>query len=452
MAKRLVVLSSGELILSFLIEGESVYKISAEERGSKRLTDSIFKGKVKRLAKGMDGVFVDVGIGRDAFLPLKGENYRVGESLIVQMVREPEGEKGAKLTTNVKLVGKYLVYFPRGKDIRCSSRIQSEEKDRLCSLLEKDLKEEGVILRSAAVRATHEQIKEELEKLRGLWQQIERRAKALKKPQPILEEYPSYIRLIRDHWQDMEEIISDNPLIWNHIASFLEDFEPELLKKNLYIKDPSAYVHKYKLQDSLRSILNKVVWLKGGGYITIEETEAFTIIDVNSGDPIGSCHEENALRTNLEAVREIVKQIILRDIGGIILIDFIDMKKQENKEIIIKSMQQAFGEEACHINIHGFTKLGILEMSRKKSGRSLSKLLTESCPYCSGKGYIKSSSFFLFELEKEIEEHAHKAIKIQVHPIRYEKVKKAMQSKGYSYVQVDSSYDVGVNNFNMSHE
>ena len=276
MAKRLVVLSASELILSFLIEGNNVYKISAEERGFKRYTDSIFKGKVKRLAKGMDGVFVDVGIGRDAFLPLKGENYRVGESLIVQMVREPEGEKGAKLTTNVKLVGKYLVYFPRGKDIRCSSRIQSEEKDRLCSLLEKDLKEEGVILRSAAVRATHEQIKEELEKLRGLWQQIERRAKALKKPQPILEEYPSYIRLIRDHWQDMEEIISDNPLIWNHIASFLEDFEPELLKKNLYIKDPTAYVHKYKLQDSLRSVLNKVVWLKGGGYISIEETEAFT--------------------------------------------------------------------------------------------------------------------------------------------------------------------------------
>ena len=384
MAKRLVVLSASELILSFLIEGNNVYKISAEERGFKRYTDSIFKGKVKRLAKGMDGVFVDVGIGRDAFLPLKGENYRVGESLIVQMVREPEGEKGAKLTTNVKLVGKYLVYFPRGKDIRCSSRIQSEEKDRLCSLLEKDLKEEGVILRSAAVRATHEQIKEELEKLRGLWQQIERRAKALKKPQPILEEYPSYIRLIRDHWQDMEEIISDNPLIWNHIASFLEDFEPELLKKNLYIKDPTAYVHKYKLQDSLRSVLNKVVWLKGGGYISIEETEAFTIIDVNSGDPTGSCHEENALRTNLEAVKEIAKQVILRDIGGIILIDFIDMKKQENKELVIKSMQQAFEEETCNITIYGFTKLGILEMSRKKSGRSISKLLTEACPYCSG--------------------------------------------------------------------
>ncbi|MFN4318893.1 MAG: ribonuclease E/G [Aquificaceae bacterium] len=452
MAKRLVVLSSSELILSFLIKGDSVYKISAEERGVRRYTNTIFKGKVKRLAKGMDGVFVDVGIGRDAFLPLKGESYRVGESLIVQMVREAEEEKGAKLTTNIKLVGKYLVYFPRGKDVKCSSKIQSEERNRLCSLLEKDLKEEGVILRSGAVKATYQQIKEELEKLRGLWQQIERRAKVLKKTQPILEEYPSYIRLIRDHWQDMEEIISDNPLIWNHIASFLEDFEPELLKKNLYIKDPTAYMHKYKLQESLRSVLNKVVWLKGGGYISIEETEAFTIIDVNSGDPIGSCHEENALRTNLEAVKEIAKQIMLRDIGGIILIDFIDMKKQENKDLVIKSMQQALEEEACNINIYGFTKLGILEMSRKKAGRSVSKLLTEACPYCSGKGYIKSSPFFLFELEKEIGDHAHKTLKVQVHPIRYEKVKKTLQLRGYSNVQVEESHYVGVNSFNISHE
>lgn len=451
MAKRLVVLSASELIISFLIQGESVYRICAEEKGSKRLTDSIFKGRVKRLAKGMDGLFVDVGIGRDAFLPLKGESYRVGESLIVQMVREPEGEKGAKLTTNIRLVGKYIVYFPKGKDIKCSSKIQSEEREKLRGLLEEDLKEEGVILRSSALRAKPEQIKEELQKLRGLWQQIQKRAKTLKKPQPILEEYPSYIRLIRDYWQDMEEIVSDNPLIWNHIASFLEEFEPELLKKNLYIKDPTSYVQRYKLQDSLRSVLNKVVWLKGGGYISIEETEAFTIIDVNSGDPTGSCHEENALRTNLEAVKEIVRQIILRDIGGIILVDFIDMKKQENKDLIIKSIQSAFEEEACNVTVHGFTKLGILEMSRKRAGRSLTKLLTEACPYCTGKGYVKSSSFFLFELEKEVMDHAHRALKVQVHPLRYERVKKALQSKGYHHIHVSESYEVGINSFNISH-
>jgi len=261
MAKRLIVLSSDELILSFLIDGDTTYKISAERRGGYRLLDSIFKGKVKRLAKGMEGVFVDIGIGRDAFLPLKGESYRVGDSVIVQVAREPEGEKGAKLTTNIKLVGKYLVYFPKGKDIKCSSKVQSERRESLCKLLEGDIGEEGVIIRSSAVHADPEDIKRELQKLREQWQWVQKRAKALRKPQIILEEYPSYIRLIRDYWQEIEEVVSDDTIIWNDIASFLEEFEPSILRKNLYLKDPSSYIQRYQLHEALRSIFNKVIWL-----------------------------------------------------------------------------------------------------------------------------------------------------------------------------------------------
>ncbi|MEN3039882.1 MAG: ribonuclease G, partial [Candidatus Kryptonium sp.] len=159
MAKKLLVLSSEDIILSFLIQGDVVYRVCAEERSSKKLTDSIFKGKVKRLARGMDGVFVDVGLDKDAFLPLKGESYRVGESVVVQMVREPEEEKGAKLTTNVKLVGKYLIYFPKGKEIKCSSKVPPEDKERLCTLLEGELKDEGIILRSSAVNVRIELIR-----------------------------------------------------------------------------------------------------------------------------------------------------------------------------------------------------------------------------------------------------------------------------------------------------
>ncbi|RME09461.1 MAG: ribonuclease G, partial [Aquificota bacterium] len=246
MAKRLIVLSSEELFISFLIDGDTTYRISAEPRGGQRLLESIFKGRVKRLARGMDGVFVDIGMGKDAFLPLRGESYRVGDSLIVQMVREVEGEKGAKLTTNIKLVGKYLIYFPRGRDIKCSSKLQEEEKEGLCSLMESELKEEGVIIRSSALKADPESIRGELHKLREQWQWVQKKAKALKKPQIILEEYPSYIKLIRDYWQEIEEIVSDNTVVWNNIASFLEEFEPELLKKNLYLKDPTVYVHKYR--------------------------------------------------------------------------------------------------------------------------------------------------------------------------------------------------------------
>ncbi len=451
MAKRLIVLSSDELILSFLIDGDTTYKISAERRGGHRLLDSIFKGKVKRLAKGMEGVFVDIGIGRDAFLPLKGESYRVGDSVIVQVAREPEGEKGAKLTTNIKLVGKYLVYFPKGKDIKCSSKVQSERRESLCKLLEGDIGEEGVIIRSSAVHADPEDIKRELQKLREQWQWVQKRAKALRKPQIILEEYPSYIRLIRDYWQEIEEVVSDDTIIWNDIASFLEEFEPSILRKNLYLKDPSSYIQRYQLHEALRSIFNKVVWLKSGGYIVIEETEAFTIIDVNSGDPLGSCHEENALKTNLEAVKEIVRQIILRDIGGIILIDFIDMKQQENKNLIINSMLSSFGKEACGVTIYGFTKLGILEMSRKKTGRSVTKMLSEVCPVCSGKGYIKSSALLMLELEKDIPIYSRGNLELQVHPVRYESVNKKLQERGFVNVQVSANEDVNINSYIISH-
>ena len=451
MPKRLIVLSSDRLNLSFLIKEETVYRICVDEKGSKRLAESIFKGRVKRLARGMDGVFVDIGIGRDAFLPIKNEKYKVGDFLIVQMLREPEGEKGAKLTTNIKLIGKYVIYFPRGKDLKCSSKIQHEEKERICGLLEEEIKEEGVILRSAATKSNIEDIKEELRRLRELWQKIQRKAKALKKPQMILEEYPAYIRLIRDYWHELEEIATDSTDLWHEIASLLEEFEPGLLKKSFYIKDIYPYVQRYKIEDSLMSIFRKVIWLKSGGYITIEETEAFTIIDVNSGDPLGSCHEENALRTNLEAVKEIARQIILRDIGGIILVDFIDMEKIENKELIIKNMRSTFGDEACNINIHGFTKLGILEMSRRKVGKSITKILTEACPYCHGKGYIKASNYFLFELEEYIKNYPYKTIDLQVHPYRYEVLRDFLKSKGYSFIHLKENHQVDINNFNISH-
>ncbi|MFN3598314.1 MAG: Rne/Rng family ribonuclease [Aquificaceae bacterium] len=452
MPKRLVILSDDSLVLSFLVKEDSVYKICVEEKGAKKLTDSIFKGKVKRLAKGMDGVFVDIGIRKDAFLPLKGEKYRVGDSVIVQVVREPEGEKGAKLTTRIKLVGKYMIYFPKGKELKCSTKLNTEDKERLCALLEGELQEEGVILRSAAIKAKHQDLKEELEKLRNLWQWIKKKSKTLRKPQIILEEPPSYIRLIRDHWYGMEEIISDSPTIWKEIASFLEYFEPELIKRNIHVKDLTPYIHRYGLYDSLRLALNRVVWLKSGGYITIEETEAFTIIDVNSGDPTGSCHEENALKTNLEAVKEIARHIILRDLGGIILIDFIDMEKPESRELIIKSMKSAFEEDICNITIHGFTKLGILEMSRRRTGRSIIKLLTEPCPYCSGKGYIKSSTLFLFEIERELRSQPYKSLEIHVSPLRYKTLKGLLQKRSFTSIRFKKSHQIDINSFSVSHE
>ncbi|RMH79924.1 MAG: ribonuclease G [Acidobacteria bacterium] len=451
MAKTLLILSDEDLALSFLADEREVQKVRVEIKNSPTLVDSIFKGRVKRYVKGMDGVFVDIGTDKDAYLPTKGKTYKIGESLIVQLVREPEENRGAKLTDKIKLVGKYLIYLPKGKDIKCSSRLASEEKEKLSTLLKESLKDEGIIVRSIAYNASYEELKEDLEKLRELWSSIEKRAKAVRKPKMLMEELPAHMGLIREHWYELEEIVTNDPELWSGISSFLEDFDPNLLKRNVYIKDPYTYMVKYRIPEVLNRLFSKVVWLKGGGYMVIDETEAFTVVDVNSGDPVGSCHEENALRTNLEAAQELARQIVLRDIGGIILVDFIDMKKQENKNLVISRLQEALGRESCYTTIYGFTKLGILEMVRKKRGRSVVRILSEPCKACGGKGYIKSSSLFNLKVQRELMSYPHKKVELCVHPLRYNSVKRMLEKKNLRYVELQESKELGMDSYSISH-
>ncbi|WP_340694361.1 Rne/Rng family ribonuclease [Hydrogenobacter thermophilus] len=462
MAKSLIVLSDQEEFFSFLIDGGEICKIKVEKKGLVRIVDSIFKGKVKKLVKGMDGVFVDIGLEREAYLPLKhnckkdGEEIkpvRVGEEIIVQVVREPIGEKGAKLTKRIKLVGKYLIYVPNANDVRFSSRLSKEDRERLKGIALEVLPKYGfscgVIFRTHASKASEEEIVKDIDSLKKLWLKILKKSSVQKKPGILLEEYPSYVKIIKDHWYELEEIVADSPYVWNDIVSFLEEFEPPLVKKTVYVKDAGVYVNRYRIHDTFRKMLSRQVWLRGGGYIVIEETEAMTVIDVNSGEPCGESHEENALSTNLEAAKEIAKQIMLRDIGGIIVIDFIDMKKQENRDLVIKTLQDSFGDEACNIQIYGFTRLGLLEMARKKSGESVSSLLTESCPLCRGKGKVKSKSLLAFELEKDLKREPHGIIDLHINPQSADTAKGVVKMHGLKYVNVIEDKSVDYNDYEI---
>ncbi|SHK29559.1 Rne/Rng family ribonuclease [Thermocrinis minervae] len=404
MGKRLIVLSSEYISLSFLLEGFELYKLEVDKRKKQRLVGSLFKGKVKRIVKGMGGVFVDIGIGKEAYLPIKKEEYpRVGESVIVQVVREPTEEKGAKVTNKPVLVGKALVYMPLCEGIKCSSKLDQAEKSKLIEMLNPLVHDkEGFIVRTSAQFCEYEDIKKDLESLRSTWNYVLNRSKIMKKPGLILEEFPKYITIIRDYWYQIEEIIVDNPVVWNEIVSFLESFHPELLKKVVYTKDSHIIINRYDLNHALRKIFNRRVWLKSGGFIVIDKTEALTVIDVNSGDPSGNTCDENALKTNLEAAHEIAKQIVLRNIAGIIIVDFIDMQKQEHKEEVIKALQTALKEESCHVQIYGFTKLGMLEMVRKKTDENICWILSEECPVCKGRGRVKSDELLTFEIEKDV--------------------------------------------------
>jgi ribonuclease G len=451
MAKKLVVLGSKNDVFSFLLEGDEVVKIRLDNKDRKRVVGSIFMGKVKRLARGMGGVFVDIGLDKEAYLPLKGETLKVGDWILVQGVRDELGEKGIKLTNRIKIPGKYIVYMPETQEVKCSSKLSTEDKCRLLDLIKEDLQNEGVILRTASAGTSKEDILRELQELRGLYQKLEAKLKGNKKPQLLLEELPQHLGLIKSHWSDLEGIFCNDVLLWYQISSFLEGFEPSLLNKLYYVKDAGALASSFGIREALKKALQKRLWLKGGGYIVIEETEAMTVIDVNSGDPCGDTQEENALRTNLEAVKEIAKQIILRDLGGIIMMDFIDMKEQGNKDKVINALKEAIGEDICNVQIYGFTKLGVLEMARRKSGKSLTQLLTEDCPYCNGSGKVKGNNLYVLELDLDIENHGAGFVEVYVPKGRKEAVESYIKTKKMDHIVVIEHENLDYNKYEIRH-
>jgi ribonuclease G len=451
MAKKLVVLGLKNDVFSFLLEGDEVVKIRLDSKDRRRVVGSVFLGKVKRLAKGMGGVFVDIGLDREAYLPLKGEELKVGDWLFVQGVRDELGEKGIKLTNRIKIPGKYIVYMPETQEVKCSSKLSTEDKCRLLGLIKEDLQNEGVILRTASARASKEDILRELQQLRGLYQNLKAKLKGSKKPQLLLEELPQHLELIRSYWSDLEGILCNDVLLWHQISSFLEGFEPSLLNKLYYVKDTGTLASSFGIREALKRALQKRLWLKGGGYIVIEETEAMTVIDVNSGDPCGDTQEENALRTNLEAVKEIARQIILRDLGGIIMIDFIDMKEQGNKDKVINALKEALGEDLCNVQIYGFTKLGVLEMARRKSGKSLTQMLTEDCPYCNGSGRVKGDNLYVLELDLDIENRGAGFVEVYVPKGRKGAVESYINAKKMDHVVVIEDEKLDYNKYEIRH-
>ncbi len=455
---RLIVSASSNLVLSFLINNREVNEIKVENRGERRIVGSIFKGKIKRLAKSLDGAFLDIGLDREAYLPLKnysGEDEgcsipEVGEDLIVQVKREPIDEKGAKVTCRVTIPGRYLVYLPNSKGVFVSSKIEDERKrDFFLNLFKGALNNEGVIVRTSALRSTEEELIEELDKLRRRWRDILDRAAKVKAGM-VYEEVPLFMQTIRDNWQDIKEVVVDDRDLWTQILGFLEEDFPQLVERVRYVKNMAIFFKRYNLDRVITKIFAKYIWLRSGGYIVIEETEAMTVIDVNSGAGSGESLEENALRTNLEAAEEIAKQIKLRDIGGIVIIDFIDMKDKKSKDKLLKRMRDLFADEGSRVHIYGITQLGLMEMTRKKETPSVTRILSSDCPYCKGKGYIKSPDLVLYEIEKEIGYFKGRYLELKVNPYMKERVEKLLETKNMKgWVSVKEECDVPLDYYEM---
>lgn len=331
-----------------------------------------------------------------------------GQEILVQVAKAPIGTKGARLTTHISLPGRNLVLMPTVKHLGISRRIGSDrERRRLRDIFTKKIrpKDVGFIVRTVAEGKSYRDIRADADYLIKLWDQINHDSKKKRAPSLIHEDLSLGMRAVRDLFtEDVDSFIVDNPEEYENVLDFVGQFMPKLQPRVKLFKGPSQLFEHYGIEAEISRALGKKVWLKSGGYLLIDQSEALTAIDVNTGRYVGSKSlEETILKTNLEAVKEVAYQLRIRNVGGIIIIDLIDMENLDNREKVYQALSEALGEDRAKTNILKISELGLVEMTRKRTHEDLVRYLTEACSHCDGRGYHKSRRTVCFEIFREIE-------------------------------------------------
>ena len=413
--RELVIITSRNFYFYLLREDDETVEVRLDKKSKASSVGNIFKGKVKKLLPHMNAAFIDIGEKKEAFLPLKDhldccQNLNVGDEPLLQLKRTSIQFKGAKLSCKITLPGKYLVLMPTIDYVSISTKLDEETKknlkEKISRILEPYNREDkfGYIIRTKAKNATEEEIIQDFLALKQQWNNIVKRYHNAKAPALLYEEDLKAYTFLRDYAGDIQKIYTDDKLLAEQLEDYIRlNFNKSDIKVVYISPNKESLFEKYNVDRLINKILNPYVWLKTGGYLIIEETEALVAIDVNSGSlKKYKTLEETALHTNLEAVKEIVKQIRLRDLGGIIVVDFIDMHQEKYKEKLIKVLEEEIKKDKQTIKIKSFTSLGLLELTRKKSDKSLIKQFSEICQYCKGSGYNKGKDILLFEIENKI--------------------------------------------------
>lgn len=413
------------------LENGSVAEFYADRVREAGIVGNIYKGKVVRVLPGMQAAFVEIGLARTAFLHLSdfvasediaegisdaarnaATQLKEGREILVQVSKEPIGTKGARLTSFISLAGRYLVYMPTVNHIGISRRIESaDERARLKDIINKlKPKGGGFIIRTASEGISLKELKSDIAYLTKMWSEIEERSKRAKVPSLVHAELEVGLRVVRDMFTaDIDRLIVDTKNDFEEIRRFVEKFMPRLKSRVIHYTGEEPIFDKYGIEVEITRAMGQKVWLKSGGYIIIEQTEALTAVDVNTGKFVGKHDfEDTILKTNLEAVREIVYQLKLRNIGGIIVIDFIDMQKASNKAKVFNSLKDALKSDRARTTITKISNLGLVEMTRKRTRDDLRNMLADPCPYCDGKGYLKSPLTVSYEIFREIIREADK--------------------------------------------
>ena len=408
-----------------VLEDSRLMEIYLERPARERLAGNIYKARVANVLPGMQAAFVDIGLEKNAFLfvddtsgleALEGETpprsrrrisdvVREGQEILVQVIKEPQGSKGARVTTQISLPGRYVVLMPNVNYIGISRRISDEEERERLKTLARVAKPRrmGLIVRTVAAGATQEELREDTRVLTHTWKKIRDQARRHRAPQLIHRDVELSLRILRDiYTEDVTRLLVNSRATYTRVFEIMSGRVADL-QQRVVLREGIDLFDLYGVQNQVEQALKRKVWLKRGGYLIIDQMEALTAIDVNTGKYVGRHNlAETVLTTNLEAAVEVARQLRLRNIGGIIIIDFIDMENPAHRERVIKALEKELVRDKVKTQILGFTRLGLLEMTRKKEQLELGSVLQQDCPYCHGTGKVLSEETVAFQARKEV--------------------------------------------------
>ncbi len=446
MNKEMIVTSNGHQTMVAILEDDLVTEVFIERERQRGVVGNVYKGRVSKVLPGMQSAFVDIGLERDGFLYVsdvvdtieefdrlesgddeeagdEGDEgaraseakiedlLREGQEVIVQVAKEPLGTKGARITCHVTMAGRFLVFMPTVDHIGVSRKIESrEERSRLRGIVrtfrEKNGFTGGVIIRTATEGRPEQDLVDDLTSFQKIWGEVRQRAEKVRPPAVIYREQGLVTKLLRDLLtEDYTAIRIDDRQEYDRVVEMVGRVMPTLGPRVKLYDKPFPIFEEYGVQDEIEKALKSKVWLKSGGYIVINQTEALVAIDVNTGRYVGKKNgrlEDTIVKTNIEAVKEIVRQVRLRDLGGIIVLDFIDMEEKKNRQKVFQAMDQELRRDRSPSKAIQVADFGLIIITRKRVKQSLERVLTDPCPYCSGSGVIKSSSTICYEILDQV--------------------------------------------------
>ena len=430
MPQQIIISSTPEEVRMGLVDSGVLQEFMVERAMSAHLVGSIFLGRVSNIVRGIQAAFIDIGLDQNAFLYLgDSQDLTEGASVMIQITKDPRGTKGPTASREITFPGHYAVLFPFSDNIGISRKITGEEeRTRLRSLAEK-LRPPGMglVLRTEAEGVSADVLETDINNLLAEWNVVAARAKRAKAPAFLHRELNLSVRMVRDYYtRDVKEIVVDNPEAFQRIQALLSEMK-DVEDTKLKLWDSGEDVFSgFGLGDTLASLADRRVELPSGGYLVIDHTEAMTVIDVNSGSYSGKNNlEETIMEINRQAAREIAHQLRLRDIGGIIVVDFIDMHSEENRQEVLAVLEDSFAGDKMRPRIQDITVLNLVEITRKKSRQNLEAVLFSDCPVCSGSGRVQSKEAIALEIKRRIrgllkKQGSAKEILVVTHPLETE--------------------------------